>query len=52
MNNVVEKFNVTWTDTLERRPSIYNVLDSFRRKDSVAKQDLREECLAVGVHEQ
>ena len=48
-NNVVESFNSSWTDSLTRRPSLYEVLGGLRRKEAVSELELREECLAVGV---
>ena len=49
-NNVVESFNSSWTDSLMRRPSLYEVLGGFQRKEAVSELELREECLAVGVN--
>ena len=49
-NNVVESFNSYWTDSLTRRPSLYEVLGGFKRKEAVSELELREECLAVGVN--
>ena len=49
-NNVVESFNSSWTDSLTRRPSLYEVLGGFKRKEAVSELELREECLAVGVN--
>ena len=46
----MESFNATWTDGLERRPSLYDVLSGFIRKESGSETELREECLAVGVN--
>ena len=31
-NNTVECYNSTWTDTLERRPALYSVIEGFIRK--------------------
>ena len=49
-NNAVESFNATWTDGMERRPSLYSVLDGFLRKEGLIEMELREECLDVGVN--
>ena len=43
-------FNSSWTDSLTRRPSLYEVLGGFKRKEAVSELELREECLAVGVN--
>ena len=48
-NNVVESFNSSWTDSLTRRASLYELLGGFKRKEAVSELELRKECLAVGV---
>ena len=30
--DILETYNSTWTDTLERRPSLYSVIEGFIRK--------------------
>ena len=49
-NNVVESFNSSWADSMTWRPSLYEVLGGFQRKEAVSELELREECLAVGVN--
>ena len=49
-NNISESFNNTWTGSLERRASLYNVIDAFKKRDSWSEVTYRENCLAVNVN--
>ena len=48
-NNFSESFNHSWTASLERRPSLFTIIQGFQRKVSRAEIIMREESLAVGV---
>ena len=49
-NNVVESFNATWTYSLSRRPSLYEVIEGFKRKEAMSQTILREEFLVFGTN--
>ena len=49
-NNISESFNNTWTGSLERRASLFNVIDAFKKRDSWSEVTFRENCLAVNVN--
>ena len=49
-NNVSESFNSSWFGSMTRRPSLYEVLGGFQRKEAASELELREECLSVGVN--
>jgi hypothetical protein len=47
-NNCCEGFNHGWTTTMNKRPSLFLVLEGFLNKESWSQQILREDSLAVG----
>ena len=47
-NNPCESFNASWAGTMERRPSLYDVLDAIKRKEVAAQNSMREDACAVG----
>ena len=49
-NNVVDSFNSSWADSLNRRPSFYEVIEAFKRKEAMSEIDLREELFNTGVN--
>ncbi len=47
-NNSCEGFNSSWTGTMNKRASLFVVLEGFLNKESRSQQILREDSMAVG----
>ncbi len=46
--NCMKGFNSGWTGTMNKRPSLYVILEGFLNKESWSQQIMREDSLAVG----
>ena len=44
-NNSSEGFNSAWNQSMEKKPSVWSVVEGFRREDCMARTSLREQAV-------